>query len=81
MSLEPHPSADSPITQVMACKPLVEMSDEELTAHLASLRASIETPQSLKKAMSVSGAADKPKSASKAQKTKAAAKSLLDGLL
>ena len=71
----PPPVGDeSQLTELLKPKPLVEMSDEELDKHLATCRAAMETPQTLKAAMST-----KPKGTS-APKAKASQK-ILKGIL
>lgn len=73
----PHPAQTSPANELLQGKPLVEMTDEELSSHLAKLRATIETPQSLKKALSVAGDSA-PKKAAKKADVKAKINSLFD---
>jgi hypothetical protein len=59
MSQQLHEFTDKPpvadasqLTELLRPKALVDMNDEELSAHLAHCRAAMETPQTLKKAMS-----------------------------
>lgn len=70
------PAGDaSQLTELLKPKPLVEMNDEELSKHLAECRAALETPQSLKKAMST-----KPREPKAKKKTTGALGDLLAGL-
>lgn len=64
----PPPAEESILTELLNGKPLVEMTDEELTAHLASLRQTMETPATLRSAMSTKVREKKgPKGPSKAK--------------
>jgi hypothetical protein len=75
----PGSAEDNPLTELLNPKPLVDMSDEELTAHLAKMRLTMESPQSLKKAMTGEGKVSKPKAA-KASKMLGDLQKLLKGL-
>lgn len=56
----PPPSADNSIlNELLNNKPMVEMTDEELTKHLAALRQTMETPATLRSAMSTKVSAKK----------------------
>lgn len=65
----PPPVEKSILTELLDNKPLVEMNDEELNAHLAKLRQTMETPATLRAAMSTKAREKKtgPKGPSKAK--------------
>jgi hypothetical protein len=63
------PGADTSIlNELLNSKPMVDMTDEELTEHLARLRQTMETPATLRSAMSTKVKAKAgPKGPSKAK--------------